>query len=174
MSRHKPKKKAPPRMSKKDKEVARQQIRKMFADEEEEMRNRITDQIIEYAFVAAGVAVFDTFGTAGKELDAFNRKFCKQFDCIVAGTVSLEDLKGLLEVEAFCSTVDAKEVRTPEVPVLVGAGAHRRICWHREVGTIKYWAEKYGLKPQTVRDRLARGWDVEKALTTAVKASGSE
>lgn len=169
-----PKKKAPPRMPKNDKELARQQIRKMFADEEEEIRNRITDQIIEYAFVAAGVAVFDTFGTAGEELDAFNRKFCKQFDCIVKGTVSLDDLKGLLEVEAFCQTVDVKEIRNPEVPILVGAGVHQRICWQREIGTIKYWADKYGLKPQTVRGRLKAGWDVERALTTAAKGSVQE
>ena len=169
-----PKKKAPPRMYKTDKDLARQQIRKMFAAEEKEIRDKITDEIIEYAFIAAGVAVFDTFGTVGKELEEFTKKFVAQFECIYGGTVSLDDLKGLLEVEAFCRSVDVKEIRNPEVPILVGAGAHQRICWQGEIGTIKYWADKYGLKPQTVRGRLKAGWDVEKALTTAAKGSVQE
>ena len=141
-----------------------------LAEKKEKMTVDITNKVAEVAMVAAAVAVFDTFGTAGEELAAFNEKFTKQFDCIIAGTVSLDDLKGMLEVEAFLKTVDVNEIRDPEVPVLVGTGAHRIICWQREIGTIKYWAEKYGLKPQTVRGRLARGWDVEKALTT--KAGG--
>lgn len=165
------KRKSPPRLRGDQKAYAVKQVREIFVNELDEMRQSITDIMADYAMIAAAVAAFDTFGTAGAELTEFNKKFLAQFDCIVAGTVSIDDLKGLLDVEAFSKVVDVKEMRDREKPILVGAGSHLCICWRGELGKVGYWAKKYGLKPQTLRSRLKAGWDVEKALTTAAKGS---
>lgn len=165
------KRKSPRRLNKAEKELAVKQIREMFVSEVDDMRNEITDRVAEYAQVAASVAVMDIFGVTGEKMVEFNQKFLAQFDCIVAGTVSLDDLKGLLEVEAFTQIVDVKEMRDSDVPILVGAGNHRCICWQGETGSISYWAKRYGLKGQTVRGRLANGWDVKRALTTPTKGA---
>lgn len=36
----------------------------------------------------------------------------------------------------------------------------------KETKSIKQWADVYGISDQTVRDRIYRGWDVVKAITT--------
>lgn len=150
-------------------EAVEVRISRQMAEKKGQIVADITDQVAEMAVVAAAVAAFDTFGTAGGRLEEFNNKFLAQFDCIIAETVSLDDLKGLLEVEAFLRIVDIKDMRNSDKPLLVGAGAHRCIWWRGEVGSIRYWAEKFGIRPQTVSSRLARGWELERALTEPVK-----
>lgn len=35
-----------------------------------------------------------------------------------------------------------------------------------ETHTLKEWSDSFGISEKTVRDRLRRGWDIERALTT--------
>lgn len=52
-------------------------------------------------------------------------------------------------------------------------GRNRRNVWKVEFGgeilTIAEWAERFKIKPTTLRYRIKHGWTVEKALTTPVK-----
>jgi hypothetical protein len=68
----------------------------------EQAKSKITEQVAEIAVIALGVAAYDEIGLAGADLKAFVEKFLNQFDCIVAGTVSLDDLKEILKNEADC------------------------------------------------------------------------
>jgi hypothetical protein len=42
----------------------------------------------------------------------------------------------------------------------------QKITYRGRSQTLGQWAEKYGVRPQTVRERLRRGWSVGEALTT--------
>lgn len=43
---------------------------------------------------------------------------------------------------------------------------NRRITLNNETLTLSAWAERTGLKRETISDRLGRGWTIERALTT--------
>ena len=163
------KRKSPQRLTGANKALAREQIRKMAEAELENIRNTVSDQISEYAIVASAVAAYDVCGLKGWELVDFCKKFLLQFECLGAGTVKLEDLRGMLALEAKAELHSLETLRETDKPILIGSGAFQVICWKDEKLTIPGWAEKYGLKPQTVRGRLARGWDIERALTTPAK-----
>lgn len=164
------KKPAPFRLEPAQRIAAKKEIDKMATAKMDEIRSEVTDHVAEMSSVAVAIAAHDIFGLCGWHLADFVRKYLLQFECICAGTVTLEDLHGILALEADLE-LKAEAILDYDKPVLIGSGKHQCICWQAERGTIKYWAEKYGLKPQTVRGRLARGWDVEKALTTAAKGS---
>lgn len=55
---------------------------------------------------------------------------------------------------------------------------NRRVCnnltFNGETLCVSEWAERIGLKHETLRGRLSRGWSVEKALTTPKLSQGSK
>ena len=57
------------------------------------------DDLCDYAVVATAKAAIDYCGLKGDKLKAFVDNWLLQFDCLVAETVSLEDLKELVKVE---------------------------------------------------------------------------
>ena len=163
-----PKKPAPFRFTPEQRKAAEEKIKEMGDAEREMVRNDVTNQVAEMSSVAVAIAAHDIFGLNGWDLADFVRKYLLQFECICAGTVTLEDLHGILALEADLE-LKAEAILDYDKPVLIGSNKHQCICWQAERGSIKYWADKYGLKPQTLRGRLKAGWDVEKALTTAAK-----
>lgn len=44
------------------------------------------------------------------------------------------------------------------------------LTYNGETQTVSEWARRFGLKRTTLRHRIAKGWSVEKALTTPVGA----
>ena len=47
--------------------------------------------------------------------------------------------------------------------------SNRKIKYNGVVRNMTEWAELYNIKPTTLRERLCRGWDIDKALTTKVE-----
>ena len=45
---------------------------------------------------------------------------------------------------------------------------NRYITYNGETKTISQWADVIGIKKGTLWNRMERGWDIEKALTTPV------
>lgn len=68
----------------------------------EEKKSEISRQVVEVTIVALGVAAYDELDLKGEPLRVFMRKFLNQFDCIMAGTVNLNDLRQILLEEADC------------------------------------------------------------------------
>lgn len=75
-------------------------IRKQAKKEMLAARNTIADEVAECAIIALAVAAHDEMGLKDKALEAFVNKFMLQFDCLIAGTVELEDLRQMLRDEA--------------------------------------------------------------------------
>lgn len=46
------------------------------------------------------------------------------------------------------------------------------ITHNNETSSLSDWSRKTGIQPKTLRERIARGWDIEKALTTPPKPRG--
>lgn len=90
------KKRKNPRLSVDTKMLIRQRAKK----ELQAQKDAITEELAEFAIIALGVAAHDELGLNGEALAAFIEKFLLQFDCLVAGTVELEDLRQILLEEA--------------------------------------------------------------------------
>lgn len=48
--------------------------------------------------------------------------------------------------------------------------SNHRIEYNGNIKNMTEWALEYGIKPSTLRERLVRGWPIEKALSTPVGA----
>ena len=46
---------------------------------------------------------------------------------------------------------------------------NRELSFDGRTQNLKQWADEFGILPSTLRERLSRGWSVEKALTTPVQ-----
>lgn len=46
----------------------------------------------------------------------------------------------------------------------------RRVTWAGESLTVTQWAERMGMHPRTLFNRLGRGWSLERAMTEPVAA----
>src|SRR5262249_22186306 len=46
----------------------------------------------------------------------------------------------------------------------------RMLTFHGESLTVEQWAERFGMRADTIRHRLGRGWPVEMALTAPIRS----
>lgn len=50
-------------------------------------------------------------------------------------------------------------------------GCNRMLTWNGETMTVADWADRMGLKYNTLHERLRRGWSTKKALTTVANSA---
>ena len=80
-------------LSSAQRELAKEEIRRLAAKQIEEVRNKTADEICSVSTAALAIAARDEFDFGKQRILRLERRFLEQFNAMVDGRITLDDIK---------------------------------------------------------------------------------